>query len=158
MNAVAEDSPSSVKAVSMAILFLSLAGMAISAYLTYAHYRHASTICLPGMDCDAVLSSPYAQIWGVPLSLLGLAMYAVITILGFFIWQGKGRRRELLGLGAYTVALSASLFSLYLYYLEIFEIQAFCTWCIVSSVIAFSLLGLATAFVVCSLRKWDKEA
>ncbi len=128
----------------MAILILSLVGMAISAYLTYVHYQQTSTICSPGMECDAVLSSPYAQMWGVPLSLLGLGMYTVLTVLGWLLWRGRSERRELVGLGAYTVAMSATLFSLYLYYLEIFEIHAFCTWCVVSSVIVFGLLVLTS--------------
>lgn len=128
----------------LVILILALVGGAISGYLAYVHYRGVSALCLPGMECDEVLSSAYAQFAGVPLSLLGLGMYVVLAVLGFLLWWGSGERRQWFALAAYAVALSATLFSLYLYYLEIFEIEAFCTWCVASSLVVFALMVLTS--------------
>ena len=136
----------------LAIAVLALVGTAISAYLAYAYYQHVSTVCLPIMECDEVLASRYAQLWGVPLSLLGMGMYVALVVLGTLIWRGPGKWQGLVGLGAYTVALSATVFSLYLYYLEIFEIEAFCTWCVASSLVVFSLMALTAVNVRSVLR------
>jgi uncharacterized membrane protein len=122
---------------------LGILGLAVSSYLAYAHYREVSTICLQGMECDEVLSSSYASLYGVPLSVLGLIVYALVVLLGLLIWRGSAARQNWFGLAAYVVALSATLWSLYLYYLEIFEIGAFCTWCVVSSLVVFTLMVLA---------------
>ncbi len=72
-------------------------------------------------------------------------MYAVLTIAGWVLWRGAGRYQGLVGLGTYAFSLSATLFTLYLYYLEVFEINAFCTWCVISSIVTFTLLVLTSA-------------
>ena len=146
--------PAQRRGVGLAIAVLGLVGTAISAYLAYAHYQHVSTLCLPNMECDAVLSSRYAQLWDIPLSLLGLGMYVVLVVLGVLIWRGPPAWQGLVGLGAYAVALSATVFSLYLYYLEIFEIEAFCTWCVASSLVVFALMALTSI----SLRAVSRSA
>lgn len=128
--------------IGLAIAVVAFLGVLISGYLAYVHYQDVSALCLPGMECDEVLSSPYAQLWDVPLSLLGMGMYLVLVALGTLIRLWPGDRQGLLALGAYAVALSATLFSLYLYYLEIFEIEAFCTWCVASSLVVFTLMAL----------------
>ncbi|MBE0481573.1 MAG: vitamin K epoxide reductase family protein [Dehalococcoidia bacterium] len=140
-----------------AVPLLGMAGMGISAYLTWAHYRHASSLCLPAMDCDAVLSSHYSTIWGIPLALLGLLLYTAVTVMGVVHLWGAGSRRYTLLLGIYTLVLAGSIYSLYLYYLEIFEIHAFCTWCMVSSILMFSLLG-ASAVNLSTRERSRKKA
>lgn len=134
---------SSTHRIPLAISILGLVGMCISGYLTYVHYEEIKPVCLPSANCDAVLSSPYAQIWGVPISLLGLLMYAFLTGLGFLLWRKRGEWQETISLGIYTTALSGLLFTLYLYYLEIFEIHDFCTWCIASSLVILVIFMLS---------------
>jgi uncharacterized membrane protein len=109
----------------IAIPVLSIFGMAISGYLTYLHYAIASAVCLPFMECDVVLSSPYSVMWGVPLSLFGIVVYAFITGLGFWQLRAKNEGRSLAALLIYVVALSGIIFTIYLYYLEIFVIHDF---------------------------------
>ena len=92
---------------------------------------------------SVVLTSAYAQMWGIPLALFGFLLYAALTALGIWSLQAKERWQDSLDLGIYGFALSGTLFSIYLYYLEIFEIHAFCTWCIGSSIVIVGLLVLA---------------
>jgi uncharacterized membrane protein len=129
--------------VKLAISALGIVGIGISGYLTYIHYLNLSSICLFSAHCDAVLTSQYAQMWGIPLSLFGMVMYAVLTVMGLSsLWANK-ERQGLIALGTYGVALSGILFTGYLYYLEIFVIHAFCTWCIFSSIEIFTILLLS---------------
>ncbi len=125
------------------IPILGLIGMGISGYLVYVHYYKIRPVCLPGFECDVVLSSSYAQIWGIPISVLGLAMYVVITLLGIRLIFEKSDLNDLISLGIYTIALSGVLFTAYLYYLEIFILHAFCTWCVGSSLVILSLLAFS---------------
>ena len=122
---------------------LGLAGIGISSYLTYMHYKNLEPICFFNAKCDVVLTSPYAQMWGFPLSLLGLLMYVFLTILASWRLLVKDDKSGMLDLGIYGTALSGTLFTLYLYYLEIFEIHAFCTWCIGSSIVIFLIFTLS---------------
>ena len=70
-------------------------------------------------------------------------MYVVITLLGIRLIFEKSDLNDLISLGIYTIALSGVLFTAYLYYLEIFILHAFCTWCVGSSLVILSLLAFS---------------
>lgn len=140
---VSIDNSRSKSAVRLTIPILGLVGMGICSYLAYVHYENIKPVCLPNAPCDPVLSSQYAQMWGIPISVFGLLMYTTITVFGFWLWRVKGRWQSQIALATYAIALSGVLFTLYLYYLEIFEIHAFCTWCIASSLVIISILVLS---------------
>jgi uncharacterized membrane protein len=113
------------RGLQIAIPLLAIVGMAISGYLTYLHYATVSAVCLPFMECDVVLSSPYSVMWGVPLSLFGMVVYAFITGLGIWQLRAKNEGKSLAALLIYVMALSGIIFTVYLYYLEIFVIHDF---------------------------------
>jgi uncharacterized membrane protein len=138
--------------VRLTTLILGLSGIGISSYLVYVHYYELSTVCLPGFECDTVLTSSYAQMWGIPIALLGLGMYLVITLLGFWLLFEKGESQDLISLAIYTLSLSGTLFTAYLFYLEIFVLHAFCTWCVASSIVIFGLLILSLVNLFTSER------
>jgi uncharacterized membrane protein len=116
---------------------LSLVGLAVAGYLAYVETQAAAAVCGPVGDCNAVQSSPYARLFGVPIGLIGVAGY--VAILAVWAW---GRRAAgalpatlLVLMSAFGVA-----FSIYLTYLELFVIRAVCMWCITSAVIMTLLL------------------
>ena len=74
-----------------------LAGVAVAAYLTRVHYDEDVLICTVG-DCKTVQESRYAELWGVPIALLGLGMYLAILGLGIVRQRWPDRRLQL-GLG-----------------------------------------------------------
>jgi uncharacterized membrane protein len=112
-----------------AIAALAVLGVAIAGYLTYVHYAGVDPICTGGGGgCHTVQSSPYAELAGVPVAVLGLAGY--LAILASLRIPGE--------LGATATALLALVgfgFSGYLTYLELFEIDAICQWCVASAVV-----------------------
>ncbi len=135
--------PQSVRVIRLILPILAVVGIGISGYLTFVHYSGVSPICLPGFHCDAVLSSPYSAIWGVPLSLFGAVVYALIALLGFWHLRQRDQRQALGALFIYMFALAGVVFTIYLYYLEIFVIHAFCAFCIASSVVMACLFVLS---------------
>jgi len=148
--------PGKILALRIAIPVLSVVGAGISAYLTYIHYQGISPVCLPNMKCDVVLSSPYAVMWNVPISILGMAMYLVLACLGFWFFRVKHESQSLVALEMYVLALAGMLFTGYLYYLEIFVLHAFCTWCVASSIVMFAILVLSI-FNLKTAGKYVKE-
>ena len=77
---------------------LALGGMAISAYLTHAHYRllrepewQSACQISTTFSCGSVLLSPYGSIAGVPLAFLALCFYSSAALIA---WNGMrvGRR------------------------------------------------------------------
>jgi len=141
----------------IAIPVLGLAGMGVAAYLTVTHYQSSDVICLFNAKCDAVLSSSYSTIWNIPLSLFGLVMYAVITILGALMLRSESEWEHMIALGVYATALAGMVFTGYLYSLEIFVLHAFCSWCIISSII-LALIFVLSIFNFFSIQRRLKDA
>jgi uncharacterized membrane protein len=117
---------------------LAVAGLLVSAYLTWAHLAGAEPVCgFGGGGCRAVQASPYAAVLGIPVPMLGLAGYAGLLLAAVL----RGEAGAYLGL---LVALVGALFSAYLTYLEIFVIGAICQWCVASAAIMFGALVCAS--------------
>jgi uncharacterized membrane protein len=116
---------------------LGLLGLAVSAYLTTVHFSGEDPVCLAGGGgCTVVQDSEYAELAGIPVPLLGLGGY--LTVLLAAALPGDVGRFG--GLFAGIVGFS---FSLYLTYLELFEIEAICQWCVASAVLMTLILLVA---------------
>ena len=116
-----------------AIAVLALAGLAISAYLTYVHYAGIDPVCTGISDCERVQTSDYAELVGIPVAVLGVIGYAAILV-------SLALRVEVTALLAYT----AVGFSAYLTWAELFKIEAICQWCVASAVASVGIAVLAT--------------
>jgi uncharacterized membrane protein len=136
-----------MKKISLSIIILGLAGMGISGYLTYGYLVNVSVVCPFEAKCDLVQASPYAYLWGFPVPLLGLLMYAALTLLGVLLILKKDKWEKILSLGIYGMSLAGVIFTLYLYYLEIFVLHAFCSWCIGSSIVILCLFILSLVYL-----------
>ena len=132
-----------MKKIPLSLVIFGLGGMAISGYLTYGYLVNTPIGCPFNANCDLVQASSYAYMWGVPVPLLGLLMYAALTLMGVLLLLKKAEWENILSLGIYGVSLAGVIFTVYLYYLEIFVLHAFCSWCIVSSIVILSIFILS---------------
>ncbi len=116
------------------LALLVLAGATVSGYLVWRRYAGGELLCLTG-GCETVQSSPYADVLGVPVSLLGLVAYGLVgaTVLV--------RADEARMVGA-AVALTDVAFSAYLLVVQLAVIEAVCVWCLANDVIV-SLVAAA---------------
>lgn len=127
----------SARFLGTATALLALAGMGVSAYLTYTHYADRSVACAVVHGCQTVQQSEYAKLAGVPIALLGGLLYAGLlgssaawAVRGLWWW----------GLAAWFLALSGTAYSAYLTYLELEVIEAICFWCVTSAVLLAAAL------------------
>ena len=117
---------------------VALVGAALAGYLTWVHYDASALVCVAGGGCETVQQSAYAEIAGVPVALLGLIAYS--SVVGLVVWDAPTAR-----LGAAMIAFVGLAFSLYLLVLQLFVIDAVCTWCVVNDVVVAPLLAVLTA-------------
>jgi uncharacterized membrane protein len=119
---------------------VSVAGLAVSAYLTVAHYRSASTLACPDtglINCAKVTTSSYAVVFGVPLVIGGLAFFAAMIGLQLpAAWRSANRAVRWARLG---IAVAGMGMVLWLVYVELFRLDAICLWCSVVHVLTFVL-------------------
>ena len=60
------------------------AGLAISTYLTVEHYRGSTALACPqtaAINCAKVTTSSWSRLGGIPVAVLGLAYFTVMTLL-----------------------------------------------------------------------------
>jgi len=119
-----------------AMVALTAIGLGIAGYLTYIHYAGIAPVCAINGGCEKVQSSRYAEIVGVPVALIGLLGYTAIGAT-LFVPGDRGR------LAGAFLTLGGLAFSLYLTYLELFQIKAICQWCVGSAVVMTALTALA---------------
>lgn len=119
-------------------LALALGGIAVSAYLTLVHYRDELLVCAVG-GCETVQKSTYAELYGVPVALLGLGMFVTMTVL-MLLRRARPELRDRITLVTFALALAGSIFAIYLTYLELFVIDAVCQWCVLTALLIWALL------------------
>ena len=136
------------KATALLSGLLCLAGIAVAAYLTYAHYTTAKVLACSDkglVNCAKVTTSAYSKIFGVPVSDIGLGYFVVMASLcrpG--TWPGHRALRATRALAA-TGGVG---FVVWLIYVELFRLDAICLYCTIAHVIAvllFITVALGTA-------------
>jgi uncharacterized membrane protein len=120
---------------------LATVGLIVALYLTVIELSGDPAVCGPVGDCNAVQQSPYAFLFGIlPVGALGAFGYAAFILL----WAGarllSGRALDLARVALFGIALTGTLFSIYLTFLEPFVIGATCAWCLTSAVLQTVLL------------------
>lgn len=121
----------------LAAAIVTLAGIGIAAYLTWAHFADESVICVQGGGCETVQESSYSEIAGIPVAALGLAAY--LLMLALLVWDAPVAR-----LSAATLAIVGLLFSAYLVALQLFVIDAVCIWCMANDLVVAPALAVLT--------------
>jgi uncharacterized membrane protein len=118
-------------------------GLLDSAYLTYEHYTSSATLACSdtgAINCLKVTTSSYATIAGVPVALLGLVFFVVMTGLCLpAAWRSPSLPLHRARLAASVVGL---LMVFYLVYVELFRLDAICLWCTFVHVLTFALFGV----------------
>ncbi len=125
-------------ALRAAAALVALAGALVAAYMTWVHFDAGALVCVAGGGCETVQKSVYAEIAGIPVALLGLGAY--LAVLGLVAWDSATAR-----LTAAMIAFVGLVFSLYLLALQLFVIDAVCTWCLANDVVIAPTLAVLTA-------------
>jgi uncharacterized membrane protein len=138
---------------------LTLVGIGISSYLTWAHFTNTSIICTADRSCDTVNHSSWAYFppnWGIPVSILGLIGYFVLGGLGVLrlrlaqrpaeeVWKRLGQ----LDMALFVGTLGGVIFSGYLTAMELWVIDAICWWCVASAI------TMTILFIISVVRIWN---
>lgn len=142
---------------------ISIVGLIITAYLTIEKLGGKEVACpidaAQAAGCGDVLNSPYATIFGLPLSLFGCLAYAAMAIFAlsplFINGEGQKSFRKSLENTTWLLLLAGStamtVFSGYLMYILFTQLKSFCPYCITSAIFSTSLL-LLTLFG----REWEE--
>jgi uncharacterized membrane protein len=126
---------------------LALAAVAVSSYLTIAHFTTTAVLACSGsgtIDCARVTTSAQSRFLGMPVAVLGLVWS--IAMAGSCTPSAWRSRVAWIRPVRLVLAVSGILFVLWLVYAELFVIRAICLWCSVIHVLAFALFVLVALF------------
>jgi uncharacterized membrane protein len=128
----------------LSTLILSLAGLAVSIYLTIVHFTSPKILVCSSngtINCEKVLSSSQAMVFGIfPVAVLGLAFYVfMVAINSPWAWRSQ---LPIIWWARLAAAISGMGFVLYLIYAELIQIGNICLWCTSVHVITFLLFVL----------------
>lgn len=129
---------------------LSAVGAGFMAYLIKLHYAEGGgSVCdlSESFSCSIVNKSDFSEIFGVPISVLGLLYFlAIAAMMLYKHWPQPFREVTLFTLFSLS-------FGLYLSGVEFFILDSFCLFCELSKVVMLAIL----AFAVLGLRKAKEE-
>lgn len=143
------------RALFVVMAIVSLAGIGVAAYLTFVHYAGLPVYCTGSGGCHTVQSSEYAELLSMPVALLGLVLYCSIFGAVAVAFWGRGRAGAFAPYAVFGLALSGTMYSAYLTWLEVYRIQAICTWCVTSASLLATVLVLSAVELAVSGRWRD---
>jgi uncharacterized membrane protein len=123
----------------LAAALVALVGLGDAIYLTINHYTGEKVPCSITGGCEAVLTSAYAEIGGVPLAAFGALAYFLAFSLAILAAFGNRLTWKLFGVQATLMAA----FSLWLIYLQAFVILEYCQFCLLSAATSVTLFLIA---------------
>ena len=130
--------------LSLLLVIFSLLGISDAGYLTYEKFSGIIPPCTTTFQCETVLTSKYASIGPVPLSVFGLIYYLFIFTLSVLLFvdfkfdRAPATKRTIL---RYTSPLEllivfssgGILFSAYLIFIMAVILKAWCLYCLLSA-------------------------
>jgi uncharacterized membrane protein len=123
-------------------MLLAFLGALDALYLWIYKISNNDKMCLGSGDCATVNYSPYSEIYGIPVALLGLLAY--LAILAILFLEPSWKLLEKFGVYAiFGLSLVGVLFSAYLTFLEFYVINAVCPFCIISAILILLLFILS---------------
>jgi uncharacterized membrane protein len=139
------------KRLSQLAIALTVIGLLVATYMTVYAITSNDSMCVGSGDCKTVNNSRYSRIdiagIEIPVAVLGVVGYAsILTVLllqpriGFLEQNGT--------LAFFGLSLMGFLFTLYLIYVEIALIKAYCPFCIASQVAMILIFILSVIRVV----------
>jgi uncharacterized membrane protein len=128
------------------IAVLALAGLLVSCFALREHFRTEPSPCSINerWDCGVVNHSPFAEIEGVPVAVLGILGYAAIAAFAL-------ARRWWIVLLLTTGAVG---FSIYLTYIEARILETYCIWCVTSA----GIIAITEIATIVALIRWRRRS
>ncbi len=126
---------------------LAALGLADAAYLALLHWQGEIPPCAGYSGCAQVNTSPYAEIFGVPVAALGALLYAALLAVGLWRLRTRGEAFARATLLLYGLVVAGAVFMAYLTAVEFFVLHAFCYWCLALAAITLFLLVIVVGEV-----------
>jgi uncharacterized membrane protein len=128
----------SSRSASRLVLIFAGCGLAVSVYLTIAHYTSPAVLACSAsglVNCERVTTSAQSTFLGIPVAVLGCVWFATMV---FISTQGRWDRPALHQARIVSSVVGVA-FALWLVFAELAIIGAICLWCSIAHIFAFAI-------------------
>lgn len=132
----------------LAIRLAVIPGFLAATYLTYSKVFDKAIAC--GGGCEVIQISKWSEVFGIPVTALGMATY-IIIFGSTFLKNDAGKL-----IGAFFAVVGAG-FSIWLQYYALVKMQHFCPYCFTSAV-CMQILAVLTIWRALRLPNFDDYA
>jgi uncharacterized membrane protein len=135
------------KRLSQLAIALTIIGLLVSVYMTIYKITSNDSMCIGSGDCKTVNASRYAEVSGIPVAVLGVAGYS--GILAVLLLESRiGFLQQNGTLVFFALSLTGFLFTLYLIFVEVALIKAYCPFCLASQTAMTLIFALSVIRLV----------
>jgi uncharacterized membrane protein len=112
---------------------ITIIGLLVSIYMTIYKFTSNDAMCVGSGDCHTVNTSKYSEVNGIPVAAVGMLGYA--SLLGILWLERKpGFIKDNGSMIFFGISLIGFFFTLWLVYVEVALLKAYCPFCITSQV------------------------
>ena len=112
---------------------LTILGLLVSIYMTIYKFTSNDAMCVGSGDCHTVNTSKYSEVNGIPVAAVGVLGYT--SLLGVLWLERKpGFFKDNGSMIFFGISLIGFFFTLWLVYVEVALLKAYCPFCITSQI------------------------
>jgi len=116
--------------ITFALLIL---GLLVSIYMTIYKVTSNDNMCVGSKDCSVVNASKYSEVNGIPVAVVGMLGYS--ALLAILVLERKSDFFKTNGsMIFFGITLIGFFFTLWLVYVEVALLKAYCPFCITSQI------------------------
>lgn len=128
--------------VRVILLVLGALGFFVAKHIRHHKKEAKPLVCPMNLKCDVVVHSDYSKFLGMPVEVLGMFYYCVISIFYLVLVFVPGVLSPAVIFILVLLSTLAFLFSLYLILIQMFVIKEGCFWCFVSALVSILIFAL----------------
>jgi len=134
------------KRLKQVTIALTVLGLLVSIYMTIYKVTNNESMCIGSGGCSIVNASGYSSVRGIPVAVFGVIGYLAILAL-FYLESKPGFFQTNGSMLQFAVTLTGFLFTVWLVYVEVALLKAYCPFCITSQV-AMTIIFILTVIRV----------
>lgn len=115
------------------VVVFGTSGFLLARHIWHSKRKSSPLVCPLNGKCENVIHSKFSKLFGIPLEILGMAYYGLISV--FYLLYSFSPQ-TLPVYASYIImgiTVTAFLFSIYLTLLQAVVIKSWCTWCLFSA-------------------------
>jgi len=133
------------KRLKQVIIGITVLGLLVSIYMTIYKLTNNDSMCLGLGGCSIVNASGYSEVYGIPVAAVGVLGYLSILAV-FFLERNPGFFQTNGSMLQFALTLTGFLFTVWLIFVEVALLKAYCPFCITSQV------AMTTIFILTVIR------